>query len=98
MKIPVVYHIRKWLNTVESFDMGWIKFTLGYAKHGIECELVIADCGRNIKLNADAHNEEKMKEQLSKISLLITSLQDIESKYEDYWLESVKLRQESNEI
>ena len=62
---------RKWLNPVNSYADGWIKYGLPSDKYS-SAYFRMGDCSRSIELEFS-----KDKKGLKKLALLITSMEDL---------------------
>ena len=80
MTQPKNIRIRKWLNAVDSYDNGWIKFTshIRSAKTNpyMESQLTIADCNRQITLSTACDSKRDWDRLQKKLLILETSLRE----------------------
>jgi len=74
MKSKRILNTRQWLNPKSSSDTGAISVTATAEAYGVEAEVVIRDCARQITLDFSFCGKTELKQRTVKLNKIITDI------------------------
>lgn len=78
MKKQWLVNERQWLNPRDHVDTGALSWYAKKDSDGIDMELCIRDCSRQITLDLSAYSKKNVKQRLKKLALIKRAVTELE--------------------
>jgi hypothetical protein len=95
------YRKRAFLNNPSSHHKGWVSIDITAGAWGVEGDIHIGDCYRQVELDLSAHSKKGLNNSINKLNRFIEILEgardNIEEAYEHYEKKKSTLKKKSND-
>lgn len=85
MKRKTFIKKRRWLNSNQHYDNGWIKYSVSHVYGELDANFLFADCSRTINLNFCCYKDEDGINHAKKLDTLIASLVEFREAMGSAW-------------